>query len=275
MKHSIKAAAIGALAAFAFSAQAAMVTQWSYSVATQWVTSGVGAPTFSSGGGSQTVTSSMLSWGSSIGNADPALNSDRSGLKILNSPQNNTTGGLLTNDVLNPDLVATFQHVNNSISGSYATLLTASVLTTITLTPYAPSGSALAPMPLTFNINFTETPNTSGSCIPEATSVCDDIFVLTGGNLNQTFAYDGYTYFVSFLDMQSGPLTPLSPQACTTAGAPVNCLGFWTAEGASETVDFGIVISSTPMSVPEPGVLALVGLSLLGAAGASRRRRRN
>lgn len=29
MKHSIKAAAIGALAAFAFSAQAAMVTQWS------------------------------------------------------------------------------------------------------------------------------------------------------------------------------------------------------------------------------------------------------
>lgn len=275
MKHSIKAAAIGALAAFAFSAQAAMVTQWSYSVATQWVTSGVGAPTFSSGGGSQTVTSSMLSWGSSIGNADPALNSDRSGLKILNSPQNNTTGGLLTNDVLNPDLVATFQHVNNSISGDYATLLKASVLTTITLTPHAPSGSALAPMPLTFNINFTETPNTSGSCIPEATSVCDDIFVLTGGNLNQTFAYDGYTYFVSFLDMQSGPLTPLSPQACTTAGAPVNCLGFWTAEGASETVDFGIVISSTPMSVPEPGVLALVGLSLLGAAGASRRRRRN
>lgn len=274
MKHSIKAAAIGALAAFAFSAQAAMVTQWSYSVATQWVTSGVGAPTFSSGGGSQTVTSSMLSWGSSIGNADPALNSDRSGLKILNSPQNNTTGGLLTNDVLNPDLVATFQHVNNSISGSYATLLTASVLTTITLTPYAPSGSALAPMPLTFNINFTETPN-NGSCIPEATSNCDDIFVLTGGNLNQTFAYDGYTYFVSFLDMQSGPLTPLSPQACTAAGAPVNCLGFWTAEGASETVDFGIVISSTPISVPEPGVLALVGLSLLGAAGASRRRRRN
>lgn len=274
MKHSIKAAAIGALAAFAFSAQAAMVTQWSYSVATQWVTSGVGAPTFSSGGGSQTVTSSMLSWGSSIGNADPALNSDRSGLKILNSPQNNTPGGLLTNDVLNPDLVATFQHVNNSISGDYATLLKASVLTTITLTPYAPSGSALAPMPLTFNINFTETPN-NGSCIPEATSNCDDIFVLTGGNLNQTFAYDGYTYFVSFLDMQSGPLTPLSPQACTAAGAPVNCLGFWTAEGASETVDFGIVISSTPISVPEPGVLALVGLSLLGAAGASRRRRRN
>ena len=274
MKHSIKAAAIGALAAFAFSAQAAMVTQWSYSVATQWVTSGVGAPTFSPGGGSQTVTPSMLSWGSSIGDADPASNSGRSGLKILNSPQNNTTGGLLTNDVLNPDLVATFQHVNNSISGSYATLLPASVLTTITLTPYAPSGSALAPMPLTFNINFTETPN-NGSCIPEATSNCDDIFVLTGGNLNQTFAYDGYTYFVSFLDMQSGPLTPLSPQACTTAGAPVNCLGFWTAEGASETVDFGIVISSTPMSVPEPGVLALVGLSLLGAAGASRRRRRN
>lgn len=275
MKHSIKAAAIGALAAFAFSAQAAMVTQWSYSVATQWVTSGVGAPTFSPGGGSQTVTPSMLSWGSSIGDADPASNSGRSGLKILNSPQNNTTGGLLTNDVLNPDLVATFQHVNNSISGDYATLLKASVLTTITLTPHAPSGSALAPMPLTFNINFTETPNTSGSCIPEATSVCDDIFVLTGGNLNQTFAYDGYTYFVSFLDMQSGPLTPLSPQACTAAGAPVNCLGFWTAEGASETVDFGIVISSTPISVPEPGVLALVGLSLLGAAGASRRRRRN
>lgn len=275
MRQILKTAAAATLAVAACGAQAAFVTDWSYSVSTQWVISGAGAPTFTAGGGSQTVTSSMISWGGA-GNVDPAFNTDRSGLKILNSPQSNSTGGLDTNDILNPDLVASFQHINNSISGSYATLLTASVATTLTLTPYNPSGGALAPMPMTFNIKFAETPNVGGSCIPEAGSVCDDVFVMTGGNLNQSFVYDGQTYYVSFVDMQSGPLSPLSPQACAAAGVAAGCLGFWTQEGQSETIDFGVIISATPVSVvPEPGMFGLVGLGLLAAADAARRRRQH
>lgn len=274
MKQSIKWTAAAALAALAFGAQAAMVTDWSYAVSTQWVTSGAGAPTFSAGSGFQSVAPLQLSWGSSSGPVDPSSNTDRSGLNILNSPQSNTTGGLDTNDIANPDLVASFQHVNNSISGSYATLLTATVQATLTLTPYAPvAGAPIGPTSLTFNIKFAETPNSTGTCIPEASTTCDDVFVLTGGNLNQSFVYDGFTYYASFVDMQSGPLSPLSPQACAAAGAAPGCLGFWTAEGQSEKIDFGIIITSEPVSVPEPGMLALVGLGLLGAAGATRRRR--
>jgi len=273
--HSVKAATAAALAVLGLSAQAAMVTDWSYSVSTQWVTSGPGAPTFTTGGSNdfESVAPLKLSWGSNSGNVDPTLNSARSGLNILNSPQNNSTGGLATNDLLNPDLVATFQHVNNSISGSFDTLLSASVQATLTLTPFAPSvGAPIGPSQLTFDIKFTETANQAPCAIPE-TPVCSDIFVLTGGNLNKSFVYDGYTYYASFVDMQSGPLTPLSDAACLAANAPTGCLGFWTQEGATESIDFGIIISSQPINVPEPGMLALTGLGLLAAVGASRRRR--
>lgn len=282
MKHSIKMMAAAALAVVGVSAQAAFVTDWSYSVSTQWVTAGAGAPTFTAGGpgntGTQIVTASELSWGGdnnggAAGVGDLIIGGgERSGLKILNSPQSGV-GTLATNDVLNPDLVATFQHINNPISGSFKTLRTASVQTSLTLTPFNPSGGALAAQNLTFQVDFAETSN-DGTCIPEATTNCDDVFVLVNASaLNNSFVYDGVTYFVSFLDLQSGPLTPLSDAACAEAGAPPDCLGFWTGEGLAETIDFGLVITGQPIVIPEPGMLALVGLGMLGAVGASRRRR--
>lgn len=274
MKHSIKAVAAGAMAALAFNAHATFVTDWSYSVSAEWVTSNPGAPTFTSGTGVQVKTTNEISWGGSNGGLNPYRliigSGNRSGIRILHSPQ---TGSVTTNS-LAAGAVATFQHVNNAISGSYATLKTATVKVNLTLTPTAPSGPAQNFPSLTFKVNFTETPNTAGTCIPEATSVCDDIFVLTTGNLNQSFTYDGETYYVSFLDLQSGPLQPLSTQACQQAGATYPCLGFWTAEGAAETIDFGLVVTGHPVEIPEPGVLALSALGLLTAAGASRRRRK-
>ena len=277
MKHSIKMMAAAALAVVGVSAQAAFVTDWSYTVSTQWVTAGAGAPTWTASGpgtGTQNITSSQLDWGDPNGSLSQNPNGGRSGLRILGSPQSGV-GTLATNDVLNPDLVASFQHINNPISGSYATLRTASVLTTLTLTPFNPAGGQLAAQALTFQVDFAETPNAAGTCIPEGTTTpCDDVFVLVNaGALNNSFDYDGTTYFVSFLDQQSGSLTPLSNEACAAAGAAPNCLGFWTEEGQAETINFGLVITGQPIVIPEPGMLALVGLGMLGAVGASRRRR--
>lgn len=278
MKHSIKMMAAAALAVVGVSAQAAFVTDWSYSVSTQWVTAGAGAPTFTAGTGTQVITSSELSWGGDNNGGAAGVGNliigggERSGLRILNSPQSGI--GTLDTNVLTPQGVATFQHINNPLNGAFATLRTASVRTTLTLTPFNPAGSALAAQNLTFQVDFAETSN-DGSCIPEATTNCDDVFVLVNASaLNNSFVYDGVTYFVSFLDLQSGPLTPLSPQACAEAGAAPNCLGFWTGEGQAETIDFGLVITGQPLQVPEPGMLALTGLGLLAAVGASRRRRR-
>lgn len=272
MKHSIKLLAAAALAVAGASAQAAFVNTWSYSISTQWVTAGPDAPTFTAGGGSQVVSASQLSWGDPSGSLSQVPNGGRSGLNILNSPQ----AGNLTTGSLAPQLAATFQHINNPISGAYATLSTASVITSLTLTPTDPAGLPLAPKTLQFKVNFTETVNSDGTCIPEATTVCDDIFVLTAGNLNQQFTYDGFTYFVSFLDLQlNQPLLPLSNEACAAAGAPSGCLGFWTGESQSEMIDFGLVITAKPILVPEPGMLALAGLGLLAAVGVSRRRRQS
>lgn len=281
MKHSIKMMAAAALAVAGVSAQAAFVTDWSYSVTTQWVTSGPGAPTFTATGpgtGTQIVGPSELSWGGDNNGNAPGVGNliigggERSGLRILNSPQSGI--GTLDTNVLTPQGVASFQHINNPLNGAFGTLRTASVRTSLTLTPFTPAGGALAPQALTFQVDFSETPNQSGTCIPEATSVCDDVFVLVNASaLNNSFVYDGITYYVSFLDLQSGPLSPLSPQACAAAGAAPNCLGFWTAEGQAETIDFGLVITGQPIVIPEPGVLALAGLAMLGAVGASRRRR--
>jgi hypothetical protein len=270
MKHMFKALAAAAMTVAGVSAHADFVNTWDYTITTQWVTAGANAPVFTAGGGSQVVTSNLLSWGDPSGSLSQNPNGGRSGLEILGSPQN---GALATND-LTPGLAATFKHINNPISGDYATLRNATVETTLVLQATDPAGSPLAPAVLTFRVDFAETPNSDGNCIPEATTVCDDVFVLVAGNLNQQFVYDNVTYYVSFLDLQGGPLTPLSPEACAVAGAPVNCLGFWTGESQSETIDFGLVITGQPLQVPEPGMLALTGLGLLAAVGASRRRRR-
>lgn len=139
-------------------------------------------------------------------------------------------------------------HNNNVIDGSSASRLTAVLSSAVMLTPLVPSNPGFPIGPVNFSISFTETPN-SGTCAVSTSPVpCNDIFVLTGGLLNFDFDYD--------------------------AGAAPGCIGFSTAENQSTTLAFGFTFSTQRLTtMPEPGVPALMGLGLLGLAGARRRTR--
>lgn len=253
MRTSLIAASL-AIGLFAASGtQAAPVTTWGYSVDTEWTNA-----TYTAGGGLQSFSPTLISWGDPAGNLNTNPNGGRSGVGIINTAPVGAT--VDTNGPVAP--TATFYHINNVLSASYATLRTASVQTTLTLEAVTPAGPTLPSDTIVFNINFAETSN-NGNCVVGATSNCDDVFVITFGSLNNDFIYDGYEYFVSIVNT-AGPLSPLHPTACTAAGANSPCLGFLTVENGRTDVDFGILITSRPVQIPEPGVLGLLGLGMLG-----------
>lgn len=267
MKFAKKAIAIIGLGLAQLSAQAAPVTIWDYSVTTQWT-----GATFTGGTLNATQTPTERSWGADLngaaaGNGTLAIGVERSGILVdgLVNAGSVTTGSLV------PQLTSEFRHINNPISGAFATLATATLQTVLTLTPNTPSGPALSPnLTKTFDINFAETPNVAGTCVVEAGSVCDDVFVISLGSLNQSFNYDGFDYFLSIVKMM-GPLDPLAALTCAAAGATSPCLGFVTLEEADNIVKFGLLITQVPVQIPEPGVLSLMGLGLLGLVLARRR----
>jgi hypothetical protein len=261
MRTSIIATSLALGLFAATSAQAAPVTTWGYSVNTQWI-----APTtFTGSGGTQIVSANEISWGGDNNGVAAGVGNlivgggERSGVLVANTAPVGAT--VTTNGGVSP--TAQFSHINNPISASFGTLLTATVQTTLTLQALNPiPGLAQALPQLVFNINFAETSN-NNNCVVGATSNCDDVFVITFGALNNIFNYDGLDYFVSIVNT-SGPLNPLHPTACAAAGVNGPCLGFLTREGERTDVDFGILISARPVQIPEPGILGLLGLGMLG-----------
>lgn len=262
MRKRIIAAAVLACAGWVGSAQASLVTVWDYSVATAW-----SGATFTSGGGAQTVNASQISWGNPTGNLNTNPNGERSGLLISASPFT----GQITTDSFIPSPTQTITHVNNPISGDFATLLTAGLSTTLTLTPFSPAGAPLDPFKVDFSVDFRETSNAAPCGFPVVT-VCDDIFVISFGSLNNVFIYEGVEYFTSIVPLNNSLIT-LPAATCAAAGKPAGCLGFTTPESAATAVPFGFLITSREIEIPEPGALGLVGVALF-AAGLARRTRR-
>ena len=202
-----------------------------------------------------------ISWGLGANGGDP---SSLSVTPTVNNPPN-----LFTN--AGPVDGAEVTHANNVITGQSATLESATIATTLSLTPITPPGATVGPIPIFFAILFEETLNNppGGQCVPgTGTPECADIFVLQNpGALDFQFVIDEFLYTVELL---VDGLGPLSDEACAAAGEAAGCIGFITDENQTNVLETSFQISATP--VAEPGTLALLGLGLLGLGIARRRK---
>jgi hypothetical protein len=164
-----------------------------------------------------------------------------------------------------------FTHNNNVITGSSSWLTDMVLSEVFRLVPQfaaPPAGNQLGPnlTAPTFNLAFLETVNQDavGQCNSDfqtSTIPCDDVFVvLNPADLTFTFGPgDGYAYTI---DVTVDGLNPLGAACNDFAGASANCQGLITEEAQSN--EFQFLISLTARAVPEPSILALMGLGLLG-----------
>ena len=239
-------------------AKAALVTDWDFEIDSGFTSFTGGSVTGSNDNGYWTAPST-LSWGSG---ADGPSSIDVGGATNGNVSGSLQTDGASVNTV-------SFTHINNPIAAG-AGLTSAMLSDRIFLTPQLPvPGPGFAPPNLVFNILFIETTNAAPCAVAGSPTPCNDIFVLdvegAGFNpinhtLNQNFGYDGNNYnarlFITGLDV-------LEDSACAAALAAAGCIGLTTVEGATNTFQVALDITTETFQVPEPGTLAILAIGLL------------
>ncbi len=256
MKKTLRAAGLaGFLATTLFTSAAhALVTDWGYNI-----TSSFSAATFTSGS-PFAGSANSLSWGDGAQSSLVIGNNSATG-----SVQTYLGGGLPPAAAPYLGFSTSLTHNNKPITGQ--SLKTATLTNTVNLTSSSGGFAQVVP----FQIMFAETTNSTPCAVTGSPTPCNDIFVLSSGLLNFAFQYDDDangvfdTYFVNIFPVTGGVLNILPAGVCAAADAGSGCVGFTTPENANTTLRFGFTISSEPLSVPEPGILGLLGLGLLGA----------
>lgn len=270
-----KALAILAAGLLATEASAVPVTEWGFTL-----DSGFTSTTYTSGINlvQETNTNtywnapSTLSWGG-------FFSGNRSSIDV-GGATNGQYSGTVTTDGGAVNTI-TFTHTNNTIPLTNRSLLSAQLSDRIVLNPLLPNSSydpnAELNLPsLKFNINFTETLNIFGTCATTSPTPCNDIFVLdiegagfnpANNSINQNFSFQDPTSLEThdynariFID----GLGILEDSACTAAGVGPGCIGLTTVENQTNAFQVSLDITTKQFFVPEPGILALLGVGLVG-----------
>ena len=113
----------------------------------------------------------------------------------------------------------------------------------------------------TFNIQFMETPNTSGNCslYQVTATACDDFFTISGIPTPITFPFGSSVYQIQFRLTAGNGIFLSSENLLVTA----------------EDSDNTLYIQARLVDIPEPLSLAILGLGLIGVGFSSRKRNTN
>jgi PEP-CTERM motif len=291
------AVSVAASSLLATSANAALITQFQIDVTNVWT-----AATFTDPPGASAANTTDLTLGtaSSTGSAMPD-GSDPS--QPESTDYNIISWGTPTNSTgQNPNLYQSFLAADAATSvnvttngaavngsnlyhGNYTQVATpgsvlqwldtATLTTTVTITPLVPPAPGFALPPLVFPVDFEETINQGslGSCpsledpFPVGTVPCPDSFTFNPVDITANAIIGEYEYFFRVRFDLNAPSTFLDYD---DNGAGPDTL--WTAENQRSRLATLVDVQARLVPVPEPTTMALFGLGILGF-GALRRRK--